>query len=115
MLSLVCISECAHLMLPPTHELLSSFLPILQVFDGSSNKARLLGVFTENELLDVTLNSTSSSMWLEFLSNAENTSKGFELHFTSKKQPALKQIKSFLSSRIANPFYLFFCLHPLKK
>uniref|UniRef100_A0AAX7V0K9 CUB and Sushi multiple domains 2 n=1 Tax=Astatotilapia calliptera TaxID=8154 RepID=A0AAX7V0K9_ASTCA len=55
---------------------------ILKVFDGSSNKARLLGVFTGNELLDTTLNSTSSSMWLEFISNADNTSKGFELHFT---------------------------------
>uniref|UniRef100_A0A3B4AL78 Uncharacterized protein n=1 Tax=Periophthalmus magnuspinnatus TaxID=409849 RepID=A0A3B4AL78_9GOBI len=56
---------------------------ILKVFDGSSNEARLLGVFTGNELLDSTLNSTSSSMWLEFISNADNTSKGFELHFTS--------------------------------
>ncbi|XP_023131571.2 CUB and sushi domain-containing protein 1 [Amphiprion ocellaris] len=56
---------------------------ILKVFDGSSNKARLLGVFTGNELLDATLNSTSSAMWLEFISNADNTSKGFELHFTS--------------------------------
>ncbi|XP_017162838.1 CUB and sushi domain-containing protein 2 [Poecilia reticulata] len=55
---------------------------VLKVFDGSSNKARLLGLFTGNELLDVTLNSTSSSMWLEFISNADNTSKGFELHFT---------------------------------
>uniref|UniRef100_A0AAY4DQL8 CUB and Sushi multiple domains 2 n=1 Tax=Denticeps clupeoides TaxID=299321 RepID=A0AAY4DQL8_9TELE len=35
------------------------------------------------ELLDTTLNSTSSSMWLEFISNEENSSKGFELHFTS--------------------------------
>uniref|UniRef100_A0A667WX46 CUB and Sushi multiple domains 2 n=1 Tax=Myripristis murdjan TaxID=586833 RepID=A0A667WX46_9TELE len=56
---------------------------MLKVFDGSSNQARLLGVFTGNELLDTTLNSTSSSMWLEFISNAENTSKGFELHFIS--------------------------------
>uniref|UniRef100_A0A8C9Y1H6 CUB and Sushi multiple domains 2 n=1 Tax=Sander lucioperca TaxID=283035 RepID=A0A8C9Y1H6_SANLU len=56
---------------------------ILKVFDGSSNKARLLGVFTGSELLDTTLNSTSSSMWLEFISNADNTSKGFELHFIS--------------------------------
>jgi len=55
-----------------------------QVFDGSSNKARLLGVFTGNELLDTTLNTTSSSMWLEFISNGDNTSKGFELHFSSK-------------------------------
>uniref|UniRef100_A0A8C7XQX3 CUB and Sushi multiple domains 2 n=1 Tax=Oryzias sinensis TaxID=183150 RepID=A0A8C7XQX3_9TELE len=56
---------------------------VLKVFDGSSSKARLLGVFTGNEMLDTTLNSTSSSMWLEFISNADNTSKGFELHFTS--------------------------------
>lgn len=64
-------------MLPP----LSS-----QVFDGSSNEARLLGVFTGSEMLETTLNSTSSSMWLEFISNAENTSKGFELHFISEHQ-----------------------------
>lgn len=69
--------------LPPTL-CVSLSLSSLQVFDGSSNKARLLGVFTGNELLDTTLNSTSSSMWLEFISNADNTSKGFELHFTSK-------------------------------
>lgn len=56
----------------------------IQVFDGSSNKARLLGVFTGSELLDTTLNSTSNSMWLEFISNADNTSKGFELHFISE-------------------------------
>uniref|UniRef100_H3CV01 CUB and Sushi multiple domains 2 n=1 Tax=Tetraodon nigroviridis TaxID=99883 RepID=H3CV01_TETNG len=56
---------------------------LLRVFDGSSNKARLLGVFTGSELLDTTLNSTSNSMWLEFISNADNTSKGFELHFIS--------------------------------
>lgn len=62
-------------------------LPSLQAFDGSSSKARLLGVFTGNEMLDTTLNSTSSSMWLEFISNADNTSKGFELYFTSKQCP----------------------------
>uniref|UniRef100_A0A8C2WMG0 CUB and Sushi multiple domains 2 n=1 Tax=Cyclopterus lumpus TaxID=8103 RepID=A0A8C2WMG0_CYCLU len=56
---------------------------MLKVFDGSSNKARLLGVFTGIELLETTLNTTSSSMWLEFISNADNTSKGFELHFIS--------------------------------
>ncbi|XP_023815635.1 CUB and sushi domain-containing protein 2 isoform X1 [Oryzias latipes] len=56
---------------------------VLKAFDGSSSKARLLGVFTGNEMLDTTLNSTSSSMWLEFISNADNTSKGFELYFTS--------------------------------
>ncbi|MEQ2217399.1 hypothetical protein XENOCAPTIV_008798 [Xenoophorus captivus] len=89
--SLVCISEFAHLMLPPTHSLFSFLLSLLEVFDGSSNKARLLGVFTGNELLDETLNSTSSSMWLEFISDSENTSKGFELHFTSVPQFGYKQ------------------------
>jgi CUB/sushi domain-containing protein len=54
------------------------------VFDGNSNQARLLGVFSGTELQENTLNSTSSSMWLEFVSNADNTSKGFELHFTSE-------------------------------
>uniref|UniRef100_A0AAY4DQP8 CUB and Sushi multiple domains 2 n=1 Tax=Denticeps clupeoides TaxID=299321 RepID=A0AAY4DQP8_9TELE len=56
---------------------------MLKVYDGSNNRARLLGTFTSTELLDTTLNSTSSSMWLEFISNEENSSKGFELHFTS--------------------------------
>uniref|UniRef100_A0A671RP15 CUB and sushi domain-containing protein 2-like n=1 Tax=Sinocyclocheilus anshuiensis TaxID=1608454 RepID=A0A671RP15_9TELE len=56
---------------------------LLKVYDGSSNNARLLGTFTGREMMDVTLNSTSSTMWLEFISNSDNTSKGFELHFTS--------------------------------
>ncbi|KAB5530866.1 hypothetical protein PHYPO_G00134270 [Pangasianodon hypophthalmus] len=56
---------------------------MLMVYDGSSNRARLLGVFMGTELMELTLNSTSSTMWLEFISNSENTSKGFELHFTS--------------------------------
>ncbi|KAG5855860.1 hypothetical protein ANANG_G00001150 [Anguilla anguilla] len=56
---------------------------LLKVYDGSSNADRLLGVFSGREFLGVTLNSTSSSMWLEFISNAANTSKGFQLHFTS--------------------------------
>ncbi|XP_036410979.1 CUB and sushi domain-containing protein 2 [Megalops cyprinoides] len=56
---------------------------VLKVYDGNSNSARLLGTFSGTELQDTTLNSTSSSLWLEFISNAENTSKGFELHFTS--------------------------------
>uniref|UniRef100_A0A8B9LZ55 CUB and Sushi multiple domains 2 n=1 Tax=Astyanax mexicanus TaxID=7994 RepID=A0A8B9LZ55_ASTMX len=56
---------------------------MLMVYDGSSNRARLLGVFSSSELMEVTLNSTSSTMFMEFISNSENTSKGFELHFTS--------------------------------
>lgn len=80
------VSTPARSDLDSTHPLSLSLSPLRpsQVFDGSSNKARLLGVFTGSELLDTTLNSTSSSMWLEFISNADNTSKGFELHFISE-------------------------------
>uniref|UniRef100_A0A8C1UN29 CUB and Sushi multiple domains 2 n=1 Tax=Cyprinus carpio TaxID=7962 RepID=A0A8C1UN29_CYPCA len=56
---------------------------MIKVYDGSSNSARLLGTFTGTEMMDVTLNSTSSTMWLKFISNSDNTSKGFELHFSS--------------------------------
>ena len=55
-----------------------------QVYDGNNNSARLLGVFSRSEMLGVTLNSTSSSLWLDFITDAENTSKGFELQFSSK-------------------------------
>uniref|UniRef100_A0A8C1GP80 CUB and Sushi multiple domains 2 n=1 Tax=Cyprinus carpio TaxID=7962 RepID=A0A8C1GP80_CYPCA len=56
---------------------------MIKVYDGSSNSARLLGTYTGTEMMDVTLNSTSSTMWLKFISNSDNTSKGFELHFSS--------------------------------
>ncbi|XP_048086105.1 CUB and sushi domain-containing protein 1 [Alosa alosa] len=56
---------------------------VLKVYDGPNSQARLLGVFSGSEMLDAVLNSTSSTMWLEFISNEENTSKGFELPFTS--------------------------------
>ncbi|XP_072466207.1 CUB and sushi domain-containing protein 2 isoform X2 [Notamacropus eugenii] len=56
---------------------------ILKVYDGSNNSARLLGVFSRSEMLGVSLNSTSSSLWLDFITDSENTSKGFELQFSS--------------------------------
>nr|XP_015204236.1 PREDICTED: CUB and sushi domain-containing protein 2 isoform X1 [Lepisosteus oculatus] len=56
---------------------------VLKVYDGNSNRARLLGIYSGMDLLGLALNSTSSSLWLEFISNTQNTSKGFELHFTS--------------------------------
>ncbi|XP_046324842.1 CUB and sushi domain-containing protein 2 isoform X5 [Marmota monax] len=56
---------------------------ILKVYDGNNNSARLLGVFSRSEMLGVTLNSTSSSLWLDFITDAENTSQGFELQFSS--------------------------------
>ncbi|XP_073089715.1 CUB and sushi domain-containing protein 2 isoform X4 [Manis javanica] len=56
---------------------------VLKVYDGNNNSARLLGVFSRSEMVGVTLNSTSSSLWLDFITDAENTSKGFELQFSS--------------------------------
>uniref|UniRef100_A0A2K6GKD7 CUB and Sushi multiple domains 2 n=1 Tax=Propithecus coquereli TaxID=379532 RepID=A0A2K6GKD7_PROCO len=56
---------------------------VLKVYDGNNNSARLLGVFSHSEMMGVTLNSTSSSLWLDFITDAENTSKGFELQFSS--------------------------------
>ncbi|XP_057355961.1 CUB and sushi domain-containing protein 2 isoform X3 [Manis pentadactyla] len=56
---------------------------VLKVYDGNNNSARLLGMFSRSEMVGVTLNSTSSSLWLDFITDAENTSKGFELQFSS--------------------------------
>uniref|UniRef100_H2ZUU8 CUB and Sushi multiple domains 2 n=1 Tax=Latimeria chalumnae TaxID=7897 RepID=H2ZUU8_LATCH len=56
---------------------------VLKVYDGSNNSARLLGSFSSSGLLGTILNSTSSSLWLEFITNAQNTSKGFVLQFSS--------------------------------
>uniref|UniRef100_A0A672UVJ0 CUB and Sushi multiple domains 2 n=1 Tax=Strigops habroptila TaxID=2489341 RepID=A0A672UVJ0_STRHB len=56
---------------------------VLKVYDGSNSSARLLGSFSRSEMLSTSINSTSSSMWLEFITNTENTSKGFELQFSS--------------------------------
>jgi len=55
-----------------------------QVYDGSNSSARLLGSFSRAEMLGTSINSTSSSMWLEFITDGHNTSKGFELQFSSK-------------------------------
>nr|XP_033812744.1 CUB and sushi domain-containing protein 2 [Geotrypetes seraphini] len=56
---------------------------VLKVFDGTNSSARLLGAFSATEMLGRTLNSTSSSIWLEFITDTENTSRGFELQYLS--------------------------------
>ncbi|OWK58649.1 CUB and sushi domain-containing protein 1 [Lonchura striata] len=56
---------------------------VLKVYDGTNSSARLLGTFSRSELLGTSINSTSSSMWLEFITDTANTSKGFELQFSS--------------------------------
>ncbi|XP_029427966.1 CUB and sushi domain-containing protein 2 isoform X2 [Rhinatrema bivittatum] len=56
---------------------------VLKVYDGTNNSARLLGTFSQAEMLGRSLNSTSSSLWLEFISDAENTSRGFQLQYLS--------------------------------
>lgn len=61
----------------------SSF-SLFQIYDGNNNSARLLGTFSRTEMLGLSVNSTSSSMWLEFISDGNSTSQGFELQFSSK-------------------------------
>lgn len=72
------------LKIPPCQCHRVGVLFLVQVYDGNNNSARLLGVFSRSEMMGVTLNSTSSSLWLDFITDAENTSKGFELQFSSK-------------------------------
>lgn len=60
--------------------------PSFQVFDGNNNSARLLGAFSQTDMLGLSINSTSSSMWLEFITDGNGTSQGFELQFSSKSR-----------------------------
>ncbi|KAF4801155.1 hypothetical protein TURU_037157 [Turdus rufiventris] len=73
-----------------------------QVYDGTNSSARLLGTFSNSELLGTSINSTSSSMWLEFISDSANTSKGFELQFSKipagvHPEPPLAQLEAVSS------------------
>ncbi|KAM3932341.1 CUB and sushi domain-containing protein 1 isoform 2-T2 [Leptodactylus fuscus] len=56
---------------------------ILKVYDGNDGSSRLLGAFTKNELLKLTLNSTSNHLWIEFNTNASDTDIGFHLVYNS--------------------------------
>uniref|UniRef100_H0WLJ2 CUB and Sushi multiple domains 1 n=1 Tax=Otolemur garnettii TaxID=30611 RepID=H0WLJ2_OTOGA len=56
---------------------------ILKVYDGKDSSSRLLGTFTKNELMGLTLNSTSNHLWLEFNTNGSDTDQGFQLTYTS--------------------------------
>ncbi|XP_040823013.1 CUB and sushi domain-containing protein 1 [Ochotona curzoniae] len=56
---------------------------ILKVYDGKDSSSRPLGAFTKNELLGLTLNSTSNHLWLEFNTNGSDTAQGFQLSYTS--------------------------------
>lgn len=64
--------------------LLISFLLFFKIYDGNNNSARLLGSFSRVEMLGLNVNSTSSSMWLEFITDGNGTDQGFELQFSSK-------------------------------
>lgn len=55
-----------------------------QVYDGKDSSSRPLGAFTGNELMGLTLNSTSNHLWLEFNTNGSDTDQGFELTYTSE-------------------------------
>ncbi|XP_034269262.1 CUB and sushi domain-containing protein 2 isoform X2 [Pantherophis guttatus] len=56
---------------------------VLKIYDGNNNSARLLGSFSHAEMLGLNVNSTSSSMWLEFITDGNGTNQGFELQFSS--------------------------------
>ncbi|XP_069583000.1 CUB and sushi domain-containing protein 1 [Ranitomeya imitator] len=56
---------------------------ILRVHDGKDGSSRLLGAFTNNELLRLTLNSTSNHLWIEFNTNGSDTDLGFHLVYNS--------------------------------
>ncbi|XP_062818489.1 CUB and sushi domain-containing protein 2 isoform X3 [Anolis carolinensis] len=56
---------------------------VLKIYDGNNNSARLLGSFSRREMLGISVNSTSSTMWLDFITDGNNTSQGFELQFSS--------------------------------
>uniref|UniRef100_A0ABM5ESZ5 CUB and sushi domain-containing protein 2 isoform X2 n=1 Tax=Pogona vitticeps TaxID=103695 RepID=A0ABM5ESZ5_9SAUR len=56
---------------------------VLKIFDGNNNSARLLGSFSQTDMLGLSINSTSSTMWLEFITDGNGTSQGFELQFSS--------------------------------
>ncbi|XP_060780908.1 CUB and sushi domain-containing protein 1a [Neoarius graeffei] len=55
----------------------------LQIFDGQDSSSRLLGNFTQSEMSNIIINSTSNHLWIEFNSNGTGTSKGFKLIYTS--------------------------------
>ncbi|XP_007435649.1 CUB and sushi domain-containing protein 2, partial [Python bivittatus] len=56
---------------------------VLKIYDGNNNSARLLGSFSRAEMLGLNVNSTSSTMWLEFITDGNGTNQGFELQFSS--------------------------------
>ncbi|KAM6428144.1 CUB and sushi domain-containing protein 2 isoform 3-T4 [Liasis olivaceus] len=56
---------------------------VLKIYDGNNNSARLLGSFSRTEMLGLNVNSTSSTMWLEFITDGNGTNQGFELQFSS--------------------------------
>lgn len=86
-------------------------LSCVQVYDGNNNSARLLGVFSHSEMVGVTLNSTSSSLWLDFITDAENTSKGFELQFSSKSFLHLLTISQAFPSSTSREVGLWDIVH----
>lgn len=57
---------------------------LYKVYDGKDSSSRSLGAFTKNDMMGVTLNSTSNHMWIEFNTNGSDTDQGFQLTYTSK-------------------------------
>ncbi|RXM27789.1 CUB and sushi domain-containing protein 3 [Acipenser ruthenus] len=56
---------------------------ILKIYDGRDNTVHVLGAFTGSAMMGLTLISTSNHLWLEFYSDSEVTSEGFQLVYSS--------------------------------
>uniref|UniRef100_A0AAQ4RPP2 CUB and Sushi multiple domains 1 n=1 Tax=Gasterosteus aculeatus aculeatus TaxID=481459 RepID=A0AAQ4RPP2_GASAC len=55
----------------------------LKMYDGENTSSRLLGNFTNDNMMGPVINTTSNRLWLEFNSNASGTNQGFRLTYTS--------------------------------
>ncbi|XP_069738730.1 olfactory receptor 14J1-like [Phaenicophaeus curvirostris] len=53
-----------------------------RVYDGKDSSAHSLGAFTKNDLMGVTLNSTSNHLWMEFNTSRSDTAQGSQLTHT---------------------------------
>ncbi|RXM30192.1 CUB and sushi domain-containing protein 3 [Acipenser ruthenus] len=59
------------------------FILSSQIYDGRDNTVHVLGAFTGSAMMGLTLISTSNHLWLEFYSDSEVTSEGFQLVYSS--------------------------------
>lgn len=84
------------------------------MYDGENTSSRLLGNFTNDNMMGPVINSTSNRLWLEFNSNASGTNQGFRLTYTSELffrfSSAANLILLSLSLKIILLIMLFPCM-----